>query len=168
MAALYNLSLTVYPFYQTSKLVIQLSDSDTSVDDANSGAVAPENVQRALLQMMYFWVTFGAFKVFESFGADGLPLFTTLEALLLMSMYTQEYSNLVSNVYPRVCSLYITNADKIVTYAQTTLVGPTVAKAQQSSWYGKVTSSLSGITSMFFGGDGGGAPGASATKTKKE
>jgi hypothetical protein len=108
MSGLYNAIIAAYPLYQTSKCLEE-----------------NEKQSQALLRWLYFWMTFSSFKVLESLGASDIPFFTTLEAMMLLTMYSEQHATVISNMIPRLCAGYMRMANNTIKFVRDAAVNPT-------------------------------------------
>ena len=104
--AIFDSALVAYPLYMTSKHILAARDLD---DDAE---VFDRDAYAASDRWLTFWLTFGLVELVQGFGADGIPGFHLAKAAVLLSLYSVEHATLIGALIPRVCSSYITAADR--------------------------------------------------------
>jgi hypothetical protein len=130
MTSVYNFALVAYPLYQTSN---HFSSNEPTEEESR--------------RLLNFWVTFGGFKVLESFGADHIPFFYIAETLVLVSLYSKEHSVIVSSFLPRIGKMYNNTVDKAYNaWTESATVKNTVTSVTTNSFY---QSSLANINTVW-------------------
>ncbi len=122
MSLVYNFGLIAYPLYQSSKQILE-------------GALFTEQQLPDAKRLFNFWILFALFKTLESIGASSLPLFSTFEALTLISLYSKEHSIIVCSFLPQAYSMYINVADKTCATIKDGIIAPSVSHVQKTSWF---------------------------------
>ena len=141
--ALFDFGLAAYPLYQTSKHVIN-NGSIKSRD----GEVSPEEARMICVEAdrwLTFWLTFGLMEVAQGFGADTIPFFHTVKALVLLSLYSREHGVIVSAYLPALCSGYISGTDRARKWWNESAIPQVKDRVSQTGWLNSATIRISGL-----------------------
>lgn len=131
MSAIFDTALVAYPAYETSRYIVNCTNSK-----ANVGSGGPAEVRR----LLRFWFVYGGLNISESFGAEGIPGFFLMKAAILISLYSDVHSNLFNDLLlSRVCNQYVNVADRVRTWWNTN-AAPQVQVIDQKT--GGVASSI--------------------------